>query len=87
VPKGIKVQVGDVVEIHSGSQGDLKNPSGPVNLLVGVRERQNDFGSQCRWDPPNPVFRRRILYYDWMESEGWTREQVQSFQCWKKLSK
>jgi len=87
VPKGIKVQVGDVVEIHSGSQGDLKNPSGPVNLLVRIREKQNDFGSQCRWDPPNPAFRRRILYCDWMQTEGWTQEQGQSFQYWKKLSR
>ena len=86
-PKGTKVQVGDVVEIHSGSRGDLSNPSGPVNILTRICEKQNDFGRQCRWDPPNPGFLRRILYCDWMQAEGWTLERGQVFQYWIKLSR
>jgi hypothetical protein len=87
VPKGINVQVGDVVEIHAGSPGDLKKPSGPVNMLTRIREKQNDFGSQCRWDPPNPAFRQRILYCDWMQTEGWTREPAGLAQYWIKRSR
>jgi hypothetical protein len=87
VPKGLKVQVGDVVEIHSGSPGDLSNPSGPVNMLTRIREKQNDFGRQCRWDPPNPELRGRILYCDWMRAEGWTLERGQLVQYWLKLSR
>lgn len=71
VPKGINVQVGDVVEIRSGSPGDHRNPSGPVNMLTRIREKQNDFGLQCRWDPPDLNLRERILYCDWMPEEGW----------------
>lgn len=87
VPKGIKAQVGDVVEIHSGSPGDLSNPSGPVNMLTRIREKQNDFGRQCRWDPPNPELRGRLLYCDWMQAEGWTLERGQLVQYWLKLSR
>lgn len=87
VPKDIKVQVGDVVEIHSGSPGDLSNPSGPVNMLTRIREKQNEFGRQCRWDPPNPEFRGRILYCDWMQAEGWTLEPTGLAQYWIKRSR
>jgi hypothetical protein len=87
VPKGINVQVGDVVEIHSGSPGDLSNPSGPVNMLTRIREKQNDFGRQCRWDPPDPELRGRILYCDWMQAEGWKLERIGLGQYWLRLSR
>ena len=87
VPKDTKVQVGDVVEIRSGARGDLSNPSGPVNMLTRIREKQSDFGRQCRWDPPDAESRRRILYCDWMPAEGWTLEHAESVQYWIKLSK
>lgn len=87
VPKGINVQVGDVVEIHAGSPGDLKKPSGPVNMLTRIREKRNDYGRGCRWDPPNPELRGRILYCDWMQAEGWTLERGQLVQYWLKLSR
>ena len=87
VPKSIKVQVGDVVEIRSGCAGDLGNPCGPVNMLTRVREKQNDFGSQCRWDPPGPDLRERILYCNWMRQEGWTLEKDGLSKYWVKVSR
>ena len=87
VSKGIKVQIGEVVEIHSGSHGDLKKPSGPVNMLTRIREKQNDYGRQCRWDPPNPEFRGRILYCDWMQAEGWTLENNGLSKYWIQVSR
>ena len=87
VPKGINVQAGDVVEIHSGSPGDLSNPSGPVNMLTRIREKQNDFGRQCRWDPPETNLWMRILYCDWMQAEGWTLEKDGFAKYWIKQSR
>ena len=74
VPKDIKVEVGDVVEIRSGSAGNVENPSGPVNMLTRIREKHGDPNPQCRWDPPDTSLWGRILYCDWMRAEGWTLE-------------
>lgn len=87
VPEDIKVEIGDVVEIRSGSPGHEKNPTGPVNMLVRIREKSSDQNSQCRWDPPETYLWRRILYCDWMPAEGWTLERDGIDRYWVKLSR
>jgi hypothetical protein len=85
VAQDIKVEVGDVVEIRSGSADDVKNPGGPVNMLTRIREKYGDHDRQCRWDPPETYLWGRILYCDWMPTEGWTLEREGFDKYWVKL--
>jgi len=87
VPKDIKVEVGDVVEIRSGSAGNVENPRGPVNMLTRIREKHGDHDRQCRWDPPETNLWMRILYCDWMQAEGWTLEKDGFAKYWIKQSR
>jgi hypothetical protein len=86
VPKDIHVEVGDIVEIRTGSK-PTKNPSGLVNMLTRIREKPGDNNLQCRWDPPETFLWGRILYCDWMQTEGWTLESDWPAKYWVKLSK
>ena len=87
VPKDIHVEVGDIVEIRTGSKRTAKEPSGPVNMLTRIREKPGDNNLQCRWDPPQTYLWRRILYCDWMPAEGWTLESDWLAKYWVKLSR
>ena len=73
VPKGLTVQLGDIVEIRSG--GDFKHGEvgTPVNVVTRVREKYSDNQKQCHWDPPDDLnlLWLRILYCEWMPQEGW----------------
>lgn len=87
VTKEIKVEVGDIVEIHTGSAGNIPNPTGPVNTLTRIREARDNQNSQCRWDPPQKNLWGRILYCDWMQAEGWTLEKDGFAKYWVKVSR
>ena len=73
VPKGLTVELGDLVEIRSG--GDFKHGEvgAPVNVVTRVREKYSDKQKQCHWDPPDDLklLWTRILYCEWMPQEGW----------------
>src|SRR5262249_43304605 len=61
-------EIGDIVEVRSGRQpsdGDV----GALNTVTRVVQRGP---GECRWDPPKDYLWRRILYCDWMASQGWT---------------
>ncbi len=87
VPKEVKAELGDIVEIRSGSVREVGNPGGPVNMLTRIREKYGDDDSQCRWDPPNTRLWMRILYCDWMRAEGWTLERDGLAKYWIKLTR
>ena len=87
VPNDIKVEVGDIVEIRSGSAGNLETPNGPVNMLTRIREKHGDHDRQCRWDPPETNLWMRILYCEWMQAEGWTLEKDGFAKYWIKQSR
>ena len=75
VPKEMKVEVGDIVEIRSGGDFKFGEVGSPVNVLTRVSERYSDAEKQCNWDPPNNLFWKRILYCNWMQQEGWVLEK------------
>ena len=87
VPNDIKVEVGDIVEIRSGSAGNLETPNGPVNMLTRIREKHGDHDRQCRWDPPETNLWMRILYCEWMQADGWTLEKDGFAKYWIKQSR
>lgn len=87
IPKDFHVEVGDIVEIRTGSKRTGEEPTGPVNMLTRIREKPGDTNRQCRWDPPQPKLWRRILYCDWMPTEGWTLERDGLARYWVKLSR
>jgi hypothetical protein len=81
VPRGLDVQLGDVVEVRSGrapSQGD------PGAANVAVQTRQRGTTGLCRWEPPDPRLRLRFLYCSWMPAEGWIEHKEAFGEMWMK---
>lgn len=71
VPSSVKVQTGDIVEIRTGHPP--QNDSGALHTVNQVRQKHGD-GGACRWIPPDERMWARVLYCDWMPSEGWVRQ-------------
>lgn len=73
IPKGLTVELGDVVEIRSGGDFTHGEVGAPVNVVTRVREKSSDNQKQCHWDPPDDLklLWGRILYCEWMPQEGW----------------
>ncbi len=71
VPPDVALQEGDIVVIRMGRKGDRNEP-GAVNTAIEVREKADAPDSRCIWDPPDPNLWMRVLFCDWMPSEGWT---------------
>ncbi len=73
VPRGMSVEVGDLVEIKMGRQ-PRKNDPGAVNTAVRVRHKGIS-NAPCRWAPEQQGLWMRILHCDWMEKEGWIQKK------------
>jgi hypothetical protein len=71
VPPDKPVNPGDIVEVRMGREAS-KNDPGRVNALVQIRQKKDAAESHCSWDPPKDFLWRRVLYCDWMPTEGWT---------------
>ena len=72
VPPEFHLAVGDVVELEVGKPENKKHAEpGVINRVVQVRESFKDETGSCRWDPEDERMWARILYCDWMKSEGW----------------
>jgi hypothetical protein len=63
----------DIVEIQSGFPPANKE-RGTVNRVTRVVQKANVQNGQCRWIPPDPGLWMRVLYCDWMKSEGWIEQ-------------
>ena len=70
IPPDIQVGIGDIVEIRCGSLP--KDGKSSVNTVTRVVQKREDFGGPCRWEPIDREY-GRILYCDWMPSEGWMK--------------
>lgn len=81
VPREISVEVGNIIEVKMGRQS-TNNDSGAVNTIVRVRHKRIS-NSPCRWVPEQKGLWMRILYCDWMISEGWT-EKSGLYKTWLK---
>lgn len=68
IPADIRVEVGDIVEIRTGSLP--KEGRSSVNTLVRVIQKKDDPAGSCRWDPRDKIY-GRVLYCDWMSQQGW----------------
>jgi len=74
VPSGIKVEMGDIVEVRVGHP-EKKGVPGALNTVLRIREKAGDANRMCRWEPPDERLWTRVLYADWMPQEGWLREK------------
>ena len=81
VPPGVKVAVGDIIEIKMGQSPGNQN-TGRVNTVIRVRQSGMSSG-ECRWVPDNPALWMRVLYCDWMKEEGWV-ERGGLYNTWLK---
>ena len=82
VPPDKPVKLGDIVVIRMGHESTKKDP-GKVYVLIEVREKNDAPDSRCSWDPPDDKLWRRVLYCDWMPSEGWTLK-TGAYKTWLK---
>jgi len=82
VPPDKPVNPGDIVEIRMGRASTKKDP-GKVNVLVEIRQKKDAPESHCSWDPPKEFLWRRVLYCDWMPTEGWTLKKG-AYNTWLK---
>lgn len=73
VPKRIHVNPGDIVEVRSGTPTSKKNIEN-LNRVTRVVQKANDTKGHCWWDPKDNRLWLRVLYCDWMPSEGWIKQ-------------
>jgi len=73
VPKGIDVDLGDIVEVRSGNPPNKEN-SGKLNKVTRVVQKADENDGHCWWDPKNDELWLRVLYCDWMPNEGWIKQ-------------
>ena len=69
VPKGIHVNLGDIVEVRSGTPVSKK-----MNIVTRVVQKTNENKGHCWWDPKDNRLWLRVLYCDWMPREGWIKQ-------------
>jgi len=73
IPPEHHVEVGDVVEFRVGKVPEDNRP-GELNTVVKVRHKKGMESGACRWLPDTPPgLWMRVIYCDWMESEGWRK--------------
>lgn len=75
IPDGVPAEVGDLVEVKLGRLPQKGGADvGEANRVTRVVEKSESATTQCRWEPPNPALWGRVIYCDWMPSEGWVPE-------------
>jgi hypothetical protein len=87
IPDGISVEVGDFVEVKLGQTPDKEHGFGKANMATRVVQKSTTQNSQCRWEPQSSHQWGRVLYCDWMPSQGWVNEGQRAtiHKAWIKL--
>ena len=88
VPNNLELSVGDIVEIRAGSDPKNKEDSSTrVNIatrkILSYEQRKNN--DSCHWDPLDERLWQRVLYCNWMLSEGWEKDDRWYKTPWYKL--
>jgi hypothetical protein len=87
IPQSIPVGIRDIVEIRSGPEvRSGNNVPAPPNTVTRVIQKPSDKVRHCRWVPEDERLWARVLYCDWMKSEGW-EQQSGLFNVWVKTVK
>jgi hypothetical protein len=75
IPGDVPAEVDDLVEVRLGRLPQKEGgDAGEANRVTRVVEKSESATSQCRWVPPNRMLWGRVIYCDWMPSEGWVPE-------------
>lgn len=76
VPENLDINPGDIVEIQGGH-----NATGTTMAIahratrIVLKNSERTLQSDCHWDPPNEKLWLRVLYCDWMMSDGWRKNK------------
>lgn len=81
VPRGLDVQVGDVVEVRSGRAPSQGNP-GAVN--VAFQTATEGHHRPLSMGTPRSSPSAEFLYCDWMPGEGWIEHKEAFGKTWMK---
>lgn len=73
VPRGIHISQGDIVEVRSGTPASKQN-RGKMNVVTRVVQKSSQNYEHCWWEPKDNRLWLRVLYCDWMPSEGWIKQ-------------
>ncbi len=73
VPKGLKVSLGDFVEVKVGRPPE-HGDNGRINTVTRVVAKYGEKQESCWWDPRNDKLWLRVPYCEWMPKEGWIKQ-------------
>jgi hypothetical protein len=73
IPKGLKVDIGDIVEVRVG-RSPKSGEAGLLHTVTRVVQKYKEKGEMCWWDPRDDRLWLRVLYCDWMQKEGWIKQ-------------
>ena len=79
----LKIEPGDFVEFRIGGlySDTHKND---LNVITRVLQHGEPSDGQCWWEPRNPKLWRRLVYCEWMQKEGWVRDDSWGDPGWYK---
>lgn len=79
----LPVSVGDFIEFRVGG---LKSPDhkNELNVITRVLQHGESADGTCWWEPRNPALWKRIVYCEWMQQEGWRRDDNKRLPGWYK---
>jgi hypothetical protein len=79
----LQIKVGDFVEFRIGGF-NTKDHSNELNVVTRVLQHGEPSDGQCWWEPRDPSLWRRVVYCEWMQKEGWVREDSMGDPGWYK---
>jgi hypothetical protein len=82
-PQAIKVMDGDIVEFRVGG-AKTQNPSDQWNVLTRVLQATGQTPEVCWWEPRNDQLWMRYAYCEWMQKDGWVRQDAKMNPAWYK---
>lgn len=83
IPENLMVKLGDIVEVKAGMIPARGN-QGSTNTATRVVQKAEVKNGQCHWVPEDEHLWGRVLYCDWMPTEGWI-EQKGLWKTWLKM--
>jgi hypothetical protein len=67
-PKSLQLSVGDVIEVRLGGNSQ-------VNEVTRMLQPASQTEGPCGWEPKDERLWRRVMFCDWMPSQGWVKQE------------
>ena len=81
--KHLKIEVGDLVEFRVGGLKSTDHKEA-LNVITRVLQHGDPPDATCWWEPRNPSLWRRVVFCEWMQKEGWVKDDTLGDVGWYK---